>query len=417
MNPARIALVVPNLMGGGGLPSVGLFLLRVIERDQCFKCELISLATSASDSASLRLVSPSSWFGKPCIERTSWEGREVCHVGARFVELEFQRYSPRPVLTSMLEAFDLVQIVAGSPACALVARDYSGPLALQVASLAREERKERFRHERGLAGAWRRTMTRVTHRLDRKGTRIADRIFVENRWMQSALSQWTDPERIELAPPGIDTECFRPVDTVAKGPGDRGYILSVGRFGDPRKCVGLLLDAYAGLQRRLPGCPGLVLAGQSSPPSDQLSRLPRLGLDSAVSWKGEVSKDELAELYRGASLFVLSSAEEGLGLVLLEAMASGVPVVATRTAGARQVVAEGRSGFLVPVGDAHGLAAAMEKVLREAPLRQAMGRTGRKIVETRYSEEIAARPFLDAYRESLATSPRRPDRLGSKCRV
>ena len=399
--PARIALVVPNLSGGGGVPSVARFLARAIDRSGDLRCEFISLATSASDSASLRLASPRSWVEKPCVGRDTWEGREVCHVGAWFVEFEFQRYWPRRALSRMLEEFDLVQIVAGSPAYALVARDFPGPVALQVATLAAVERRERFRREKNPVGVWRRAMTWVTSRLDRAGAAVADRIFVENEWMMRTLSTWTVPERVVLAPPGVDTKLFHPGPSKYDATGADGYILSVGRFADPRKSVRLLFEAYARLRARFSACPRLVLAGESGPSPADWARARELGVDGALFWHGRVSRERLAELYRGARLFVFPSAEEGLGLVLLEAMACGVPVVATRTEGARQALEDGRSGLLVPVGDALGLAIAMEKVITDTGLRDAMGRRARVLAETRYCEEATAPVFLETYRRLL----------------
>jgi D-inositol-3-phosphate glycosyltransferase len=379
---SRIALVVPNLSGGGGVPSAARFLARAIERSGDLECQFISLATSAFDGASLRLTSPRSWLGKPSVDRYTWEGREVRHVGAWFVELEFQRYRPRRVLSRVLEGFDLVQIVAGSPAYALAARDFAGPVALQVATLAAVERGERFRCERNAIGAWRRAMTAVTKRLDRAGAAVPDRIFVLNEWMRRTVSTWTGPERVVLAPPGIDAELFRPGASGCDATAGNAYILSVGRFADVRKSVRLLFEAYARLRARLPACPRLVLAGKSAPSPSDWSRARELGLDAALSWQGEVSR-------------------ERLGLVLLEAMASGVPVVATRTEGARQAVEDGKSGLLVPVGDAPGLAAAIERLLADPDLRAAMGRRAREVVEMRYSEEVAARLFVRAYRDLL----------------
>lgn len=397
----RIALVVPNLTGGGGVPSVARFLARAIEGSGDFECELISLATSARDPASLRISSPRSWVGRPRVVDQRWEGRRVRHVGARWVELEFQRYRPRAVLSHLLEDCDLVQVVAGSPAYALVARDFSGPVALQVATLAAVEREERFRRENGVVATWRKAMTGITSRLDRAGARVPDRIFVENDWMRRTLSSWVGPEKLLLAPPGVDTSFFRPPGSDHHRGEPEGYILSVGRFGDPRKNVGLLFEAFARLEDRTRANVELVLAGESEPSNADLERMRELGIGESVQWKGEVSDEQLAELYRGAKLFVLSSTEEGLGLVLLEAMASGLPVVSTRTEGACQVIDEGSSGFLVDVGDAAGLASAMGKVLDYAPLRRQMGRQAREMVEARYSKEVAAEAFLSSYRDLL----------------
>lgn len=397
----RVAVVVPNLVGGGGVPSVARFLMKTIDRSSEFEGELISLATSASDDASVQLRSCSSWFGRKIVRSGSWEGREFVHVGAYFSELEFQRYRPRRVLSRLLENFDLVQVVAGLPAWCLVGRDFAGPVLLQVASLAKSERRSGAQQARGPRALWRRVMTRITARLDEAGIQVADRVLVENRWMKRVVEAWTDPAKVVVAPPGVDTVLFAPLRAVMTEERDTDYILSVGRFSDPRKDVDVLLEAYSQLRDTVGACPRLVLAGETMPSHVQQSRIRKLGLESSVSLMGEVSREELAELYRNATLFVLSSAEEGLGLVLLEAMSSGAAVVATRTHGAVEVVQDGRSGLLTPVGDARGLAAAMERLLANTDLRRALGLGARARVEKRFSESVAGEVFLEAYRDLL----------------
>jgi glycosyltransferase involved in cell wall biosynthesis len=107
-------------------------------------------------------------------------------------------------------------------------------------------------------------------------------------------------------------------------------------------------------------------------------------------------------VYRQASLFVLSSNEEGLGIVILEAMASGLPVVGTRCGGPETCVVEGETGYLVPVGDAEALARSMQVLLEDRALGQQMGKAGRMLVESRFSIEAAGRPFLEVYDRLLS---------------
>ncbi len=127
-----------------------------------------------------------------------------------------------------------------------------------------------------------------------------------------------------------------------------------------------------------------------------------LGVADHIEVRQDVPARELAKLYRAASLFVLSSNEEGLGIVLLEAMASGLPVVSTRCGGPETVVTEGQTGFLVPVGDAPALVARIGTLLDSDAMRRAMGAAGRRVVVERFSLDAAASPFLQTYDELLA---------------
>jgi len=115
----------------------------------------------------------------------------------------------------------------------------------------------------------------------------------------------------------------------------------------------------------------------------------------------------LAELYRNALFFVLSSNEEGLGIVILEAMASGLPVVSTACGGPATSLVHGETGLLTPVGDARALADAMQTLLGDSDLRRRMGTEGRRVAEERFSLAAAGKVFLDSYDEVFSTQARR----------
>ena len=100
-------------------------------------------------------------------------------------------------------------------------------------------------------------------------------------------------------------------------------------------------------------------------------------------------------LYQNASMFVLASDEEGFGVVILEAMACGIPVVSTRSGGPDDIITDGDDGFLVPLDDASALARRIEELHLNESLNRAMGRRARVTIERRFSEEVAEQAFLD----------------------
>ena len=280
----------------------------------------------------------------------------------------------------------------------MVARKVHRPVVLQVATLARVERATLLGAPGGLTGVWRRWMTRSCTPIEDEALRHVDAVFVENNWMLEHLRR-RGCRRVVFAPPGVDTDLFRPARAGAAG---EDYILSVARFGDPRKNVRLLFKAYAQLRQERPGVPRLVLAGNSGPTPADWAHAVALGVADHIEVRQDVPARELAKLYRAASLFVLSSNEEGLGIVLLEAMASGLPVVSTRCGGPETVVTEGQTGFLVPVGNAPALVARIGTLLDSDAMRRAMGAAGRRVVVERFSLDAAASPFLQTYDELLA---------------
>jgi glycosyltransferase involved in cell wall biosynthesis len=228
---------------------------------------------------------------------------------------------------------------------------------------------------------------------------LVDAIFVENTWMYEHYREEAGDEIVHFAPPGIDTTVFHP----ARRADRRGnYILSVGRLGDSRKNVSLLFRGYHRLIQSETDVPKLILAGLSSPPSRAWRLAQELGIRDRIEMHENVPKDELARLYRHARLFVLSSNEEGLGLVLAEAMASGTPVVSTDCGGPSTLIEDGKSGFLVPIGDEESLAERMGLLLSDPEKGQSMGREGRRRIEEEFSVEAAGERFLRVYDQLLS---------------
>lgn len=388
----RVALVTHDLSRGGGVATVVRFLYEVLLADSGYEPSIVSLATSSSDEASVRITAPRSWRRGVRVVEREFDEMPYLHVGAVGAELEFQRYRPRRALTELLSHVDLVQIVAGLPSWALTVGDSKAPTALQMATLAGMERASRQAGGDGVLSAWRRFMTRITSRSDDRALRSVDSIFVENQHIFRIVRAMAPESRVLLAPPGIDTDLFTP-----DGSGGGDYVLWVGRALDQRKNLGLFLEAVERIDAQ--ARPQVVIAGPTDLPGRYLSRARALGAEIVVG----ASRQDLAELYRRAALLAVSSDEEGLGMVMLEAMASGVPSVATRTHGAEMAVLDGTTGILVPVRDGGALAAAIQHLLLDEDQRQRMGTAARARALAEFSLEVAARPFLDTYRSLLGT--------------
>lgn len=398
----RIALVVPGLALGGGVPAVARFVKDTILGADRHDLALISLSMSSRDELSWNLLSPRTWGRKPRSSPGTWDGHAYCHVGAWAGDLEFQRYRPRKGLYDLLAECDLIQVVAGAPAWANTVLGIGKPVSLQCATLAQVERRTRDAAPTGIAGQWRKAMTRVTARMDDNALRRVDAIQVENPWMLDharAVNAGRDVD-IRYAPPGVDIDQFRPAGH--RNLAEDNYILCVGRLDDPRKNVALLLEAYARLPDSTKATTVLVLAGSAAPKPAFWSRVELLGVRDRIRYIAKPDHDQLVALYQGAVMFVLSSDEEGLGVVILEAMACGIPVVATRCGGPDGIIDDGRDGILVPLGDAAAMAGAIGRILADPALNRAMGRRARMTIEARYADGVAGAAFLDAWDRLLA---------------
>ena len=179
---------------------------------------------------------------------------------------------------------------------------------------------------------------------------------------------------------GIDLDAFSPgppsfqVRERYGLPAGTPVILSVGRLS-PEKNVQVLLDAAAGLTRAA----RIVIVGTGPDQSRLQARAGRLGLASA-RFLGRVPDRDLPQLYRLADIFAIASAAELQSLATMEAMATGLPVVAADAYALRELVRPGRNGFLVPPGCPRGLRTALEALLADPARRAAMGRDSLRII-------------------------------------
>jgi glycosyltransferase involved in cell wall biosynthesis len=203
----------------------------------------------------------------------------------------------------------------------------------------------------------------------------------------------TDDVRIDVIRNGVDVSFFEPGE-----PPGLFTILFVGRLIE-RKGLIYLLEAFAALRRREPGA-RLLLAGEG-PQRDALERHCRqAGLESSVRFLGQVERSSLPATYREASVFALPSLEEAMPNAVLEAMAAGLPIIATRT-GAIELI-DG-NGILVDRASSESLERAFEQYLRSPELLRSHAKRSRELAETLSWGNVAR-----AYREVYARVLRGP---------
>jgi glycosyltransferase involved in cell wall biosynthesis len=174
-------------------------------------------------------------------------------------------------------------------------------------------------------------------------------------------------------------------------------IVSVGRLQAPKDAL-TLVRALARLPK---GSFRAVIVGAGPDRPLVEAEVRRLGLDRAVELAG--AREDVPEILAAADLFVLSSASEGLPMTILEAMAAGLPVVASRVGGVPEAVLDGETGLLVPPGRPASLAAAIERLLEDTSLRRSMGRAGLARVRERFDIASFQRAHVDLYRRELAS--------------
>jgi len=233
--------------------------------------------------------------------------------------------------------------------------------------------------------------------------RSVDAIVVSTDQEREDLSRLyqVPPDRVSVIPAGVDVGLFRPLDKArsrrALGLTERRIVLSVGRI-EPLKGLHTLIGAMAALAD-LDDTRLLVVGGE--PGSDiELERLSRLaaglGLRDKVTFTGAVDQADLPTYYNAADVFVLPSYYESYGLVALEAMACGVPIIAARVGGPKTFVKEGVTGYLIPWRCPEPYAQRLDILLANPALTESMGKAARATARTMGWDAVASR-ILDLY--------------------
>lgn len=291
-------------------------------------------------------------------------------------------------LTSVLRAAapDVVHLHTGRAA-------WLGGLAARRAGLPAIVTR---RMDRPIAPGWR-TRT-IYERCTRRTAAIAPPV------VDQLVAGGVPRDRIVLIPSAVDPARVAPRLAAAAMRGalgvaaDAPLLLSIAALVR-RKGHDVLLDALAALGKR--GLrPRLWVAGDGPERAVLEAQAEHLGLAAQVDWLGQ--RDDVGDLLAAADVFVLPSRAEGLGVAALEAMAAGRAVVASAVGGLAEAVVDGRSGLLVPPGDAVALAAALEQLLREPALRARLAAGGPARVAEGFLAEQMVAAYERLYREVLA---------------
>jgi glycosyltransferase involved in cell wall biosynthesis len=246
--------------------------------------------------------------------------------------------------------------------------------------------------------------------LVRWAVRTSDQVVAISSYTASEVKRIADvPVRVIPYTVGLeDAEQAPPPPPPPPRPSRDGAfrVLFVGRLVE-RKGVAGLLDAVG----RLPAALGtrLEIIGEGPERPRLEAQIRQAGLHDRVVLRGRVSTADLRAAYAAADVLVLPSVldsrsdTEGLGVVLLEAMSYGVPVIASRIGGIPDIVGDGETGLLVPPGDPGALAAALERLAVDPGLRQRLGSAGREHVRAHFSWDSIVARWEECYAAALGT--------------
>jgi len=218
----------------------------------------------------------------------------------------------------------------------------------------------------------------------------------------ATLARQTTPELdIRVIPNGVDTERFLPIGKEAGEDKQSVRLLYVGRASPEKN----LSKAFIALQRSSLQNWEFTIVGDGPQLPLWKKEVKNLGLSSRINFRGWIPKEELPGLYAKFDIFIFPSTSEGMPNVVLEAMASGLPIIATRIRGNEDLVEHEVSGFLYEPSDQNALIASLNRLLIDGELRRKMGRAARSRAET-FLWKHTAEEYLKLLRQSASQRSR-----------
>jgi glycosyltransferase involved in cell wall biosynthesis len=229
---------------------------------------------------------------------------------------------------------------------------------------------------------------KITGPLIRFLWRGAAQVVANSQGLAALARQSAGTTPIGLIPNGVDTARFTPA--VSRDEAGPVRLVFVGRLVR-QKGLDVLLEALA----RLPAGADyeLTLVGDGPLRPALTGQAQALGLTSRLRFVGWAGREDMPDLLRRADIFVFPSRDEGMPNAVLEAMATGLPVVATRISGNEEVVVDGQTGLLVPPDDPDALAGALARLLADRPLGRSLGAAGRERAGREYSWRAVAERY------------------------
>ena len=231
---------------------------------------------------------------------------------------------------------------------------------------------------------------------------LADRVIIVNPNWKTAFKKTRHiferiGDKVTAIPNGINTDLFLPPAKKS----ERNVILFVSILDEHHRFKGFdyLLEAMPVIKERVDDVK-LIVVGEGELVNEYREYAKKLGIEDSIEFYGKKTQAEIVKYYQDAKVFVLPSIEiEGFGIVLLEAMASGLPVVTTSVAGVALEIKENQAGIVIKPRDAAALADALIRILGSKAMQEAMGSQGRSLTIRQYGWHTVAESVLKVFKE------------------
>lgn len=234
------------------------------------------------------------------------------------------------------------------------------------------------------------------------GIEVSDGVTAVSQWLKDETATHFETEKpIEVIPNFVDPARFKrdsKICNIYGAPGDK-LVCHVSNFRPVKRIMDVVMT-FEQIVRAVPS--RLIMIGDGPERSRAEAYIREHDLRDSVFFLGNVPN--LEEVLGGCDLFLLPSETESFGMAALEAMASEVPVIATRSGGLPEVVADGETGYLLPVGDVHAMAARGIEILSNDDLRRTLGKRAREVAVKQFDESWIVPRYRDLYERVLSGS-------------
>ncbi len=376
----RVLIATLPSLGEGGVGSLLKFVLNFFD-PEIYDVDIVTNSAAKSDAENLSIANILRARWEVGIKQSSWNGLEVFTIGRRFSYLEPLHYLGNiKEWTQLAKHYEVHIVVSGFNHCGLAFAKSSYRFISWIATTFDDDRKGR-KQEWAKPRQWVDTLWSPSLRgIESYILQNCSKNLVVSRYTANLIADRyrLSSSRLRIMTYPIDTDWFCPA-TQSRNLN----VVSVGRWYDPRKNIDMLLKAFAIVKQRILEA-RLTLVG--SLPEHISATLKENGINrDTVCLAGAVSDEKLSEFYQQGSVFALPSYQEGLGIVGLEAMACGLPVVATKCGGPEDYVLEGVNGYVVPINDHKAMAEKIIILLEDSHLRESMSVGARERVLKHYS--------------------------------
>lgn len=373
--PKIAILTIRNTYNYGGVLST----LKVVYQfcEFYFEPHVFFLGFDPEISTSLRnlkfssSVKPLLYFGMHCTE-----------IGSRWAFWEPGHYRfTLPTWKKLLKDYDYFFVVSGTCIAAHPLVQLNKKFAMWIGTPYNEDRSERVKQLSGIRY--------LLNKLAEKRMCSIEKNIIRSSNFTWAISTYALQKFEKIAGAGVQSivHCGYPIvsgklPTIHPQKTDR-FILAVGRFSDPRKNFGMLMRTFDRIYQKMPQIK-LVIAGMK-PEAEKIKPFTSLASFGSVSFTGQVTSDDLKNLYSKAYLLLLTSFQEGLGIVGLEALLYGIPVIATDCGGTKDYAINDFSGYLVDIDDDKAMAERALQILSNPLLHHQVSRNCQQFVLEHFS--------------------------------